>query len=171
MKRFIEGEVRTQVTLLPECLDDYVTQENPVRVVDVFVDELDLGALGFEGTDPADCCRSRRVQGKAGPSTRLFFEYQGCFLDSGKAPVGIELRKNVHLLENPLSIALDQIDDMALCVTVRIDMLIENGNCGLFDNFAKQDDACDERRTVIPASIGSLAKRRAEVPIDCFLRG
>lgn len=47
MKRFIEGEARTQVTLLPECLDDYITEENPVRVVDVFVDELDLGALGF----------------------------------------------------------------------------------------------------------------------------
>ncbi|WP_458369568.1 transposase [Pseudomonas fluorescens] len=53
MKRFIEGETRTQVMLLPECLDDYVTEENPVRVVDVFVDELDLGALGFEGVDPA----------------------------------------------------------------------------------------------------------------------
>ncbi|KEX93577.1 transposase [Pseudomonas putida] len=53
MKRFIEGEARTQVTLLLECLDDYVTEENPVRVVDVFVDELDLGALGFEGVDPA----------------------------------------------------------------------------------------------------------------------
>jgi transposase len=53
MKRFIEGESRTQVTLLPECLDDYVAEENPVRVVDVFVDELDLGALGFEGVDPA----------------------------------------------------------------------------------------------------------------------
>jgi len=53
MKRFIEGEARTQVTLLPECLDDYVTEENPVRVVDVFVDELDLGALGFDGVDPA----------------------------------------------------------------------------------------------------------------------
>ncbi|PVZ29651.1 transposase, partial [Pseudomonas sp. CC120222-01a] len=53
MKRFIEGESRTQVTLLPECLDDYITEENPVRVVDVFVDELDLGTLGFEGVDPA----------------------------------------------------------------------------------------------------------------------
>lgn len=31
MKRFIEGETRTQVTLLPECLDDYVAEENPVR--------------------------------------------------------------------------------------------------------------------------------------------
>ena len=43
MKRFVEGEDRTQITLLPECLDDYVGEDNPVRVVDVFVDELDLG--------------------------------------------------------------------------------------------------------------------------------
>ena len=48
MKRFIESEARTQVTLLPECLDYYVTEDNPVRVVDVFVDELDLGALGLK---------------------------------------------------------------------------------------------------------------------------
>lgn len=48
MKRFIAGETRTQVTLLPECLDDYVAEENPVRVVDVFVDELDLGHLGLK---------------------------------------------------------------------------------------------------------------------------
>lgn len=53
MKRLIEGEVRTQVTLLPECLDDYVAEKNPVRVVDVFVDELDLRTLGFEGVEPA----------------------------------------------------------------------------------------------------------------------
>jgi transposase len=53
MKRFIEGESRRQVTLLPECLDDYVGEDNPVRVVDAFVEELDLLALGFEGADPA----------------------------------------------------------------------------------------------------------------------
>jgi hypothetical protein len=53
MKRFIAGESRTQSTLLPEMLDDYVAGSNPVRVVDVFVDELDLGKLGFEGVDPA----------------------------------------------------------------------------------------------------------------------
>jgi transposase len=53
MKRFIQGEDRTQATLLPELLDDYVADTNPVRVVDVFVDELDLGQLGFEGIDPA----------------------------------------------------------------------------------------------------------------------
>jgi transposase len=53
MKRFIQGESRTQSTLLPELLDDYIAEVNPVRVVDVFVDELDLGQLGFEGVDPA----------------------------------------------------------------------------------------------------------------------
>lgn len=47
MKRFIEGEERSQITLLPECLDDYIAEDNPVRVVDVFVDELKLHALGF----------------------------------------------------------------------------------------------------------------------------
>ena len=53
MKRFIEGEDRKQVTLLPECLDDYIVEDNPVRVIDVFVEELDLAELGFEGAEPA----------------------------------------------------------------------------------------------------------------------
>jgi transposase len=53
MKRFVEGEDRTQVTLLPECLDDYIEANNPVRVIDVFVEGLDLGALGFEGVEPS----------------------------------------------------------------------------------------------------------------------
>jgi len=42
MKRFIEGEDRSQVTLLPECLDNFIAEDNPVRVVDAFVEELDL---------------------------------------------------------------------------------------------------------------------------------
>ena len=57
MKRFVEGECRTQGTLLPEQLDDFVTDTNPVRVVDVFVDELDLDKLGFEGITPAQTGR------------------------------------------------------------------------------------------------------------------
>jgi transposase len=57
MKRFIQGEDRTQATLLPELLDDYVSDTNPVRVVDVFVDELDLVKLGFEGVEPASTGR------------------------------------------------------------------------------------------------------------------
>src|SRR5512144_246012 len=53
MKRFIEGEDRTQTVLLPTCLDDYIAEDNPVRAVDAFVEELDLKALGFAGADPA----------------------------------------------------------------------------------------------------------------------
>ena len=52
MKRFVEGEDRGQSTLFPERLDDYVGENNPVRVVDVFVDELDLGGLGFSRVEP-----------------------------------------------------------------------------------------------------------------------
>jgi len=52
MKRFVEGEDRRQGVLLPEYLDDWVSEENPVRAIDVFVDELDLGELGFEGVVP-----------------------------------------------------------------------------------------------------------------------
>ena len=47
MSRFIEGESRNQATLFTEALDDYITEENPVRVVDIFVNELDLSKLGF----------------------------------------------------------------------------------------------------------------------------
>ena len=52
MKRFIQGEDRSQSTLLPECLDDYIVGDNPVRVIEVFVNELDLGKLGFDGAKP-----------------------------------------------------------------------------------------------------------------------
>nr|WKF60884.1 hypothetical protein HUO10_005406 [Paraburkholderia busanensis] len=53
MKRFVEGDDRKQVALLPECVDDYIGQDNPARVIDAFVDELDLAELGFNGTTPA----------------------------------------------------------------------------------------------------------------------
>jgi transposase len=52
MKRYVEGENRSQSTLFPESLDDYIAEDNPVRVVDVFVDELDLKQLGFDGAEP-----------------------------------------------------------------------------------------------------------------------
>ena len=51
MKRFIEGADRNQVALLPECLDDYISEDNPVRAVDAFVEELDLKQLGFASDD------------------------------------------------------------------------------------------------------------------------
>jgi transposase len=53
MKRFVEGDSRTQSTLLPECLDDYIGEDNPIRVVEAFVEQLDLAALGFAGVVPA----------------------------------------------------------------------------------------------------------------------
>ena len=53
MKRFISGTDRSQSTLLPECLDDWVGDDNPVRAIDVFVDSLDLGDLGFAGVTPS----------------------------------------------------------------------------------------------------------------------
>jgi transposase len=53
MKRFVAGADRGQSTLLPECLDDWIDTENPVRVVDAFVDALDLADLGFDGVEPA----------------------------------------------------------------------------------------------------------------------
>src|SRR5512134_2205310 len=52
MGRFIEGEDRTQSALLPECLDDYVGEDNPVRAIDAFVDQLDLKQLEFARAEP-----------------------------------------------------------------------------------------------------------------------
>ncbi len=52
MKRFIEGLDRGQSTLFPECLGDWVDEDNPVRVIEAFVEALDLGDLGFGGVDP-----------------------------------------------------------------------------------------------------------------------
>src|SRR5215469_5778065 len=57
MKRFVEGVDRGQSTLFPECLEDWVAQDNPVRVIDAFVDVLDLTKLGFEGVKPAETGR------------------------------------------------------------------------------------------------------------------
>src|SRR5262245_66474201 len=52
MRRFVEGTDRGQSTLFPECLEDWIGEDNPVRVIDVFVDELDLAELEFGGVDP-----------------------------------------------------------------------------------------------------------------------
>ena len=52
MRRFVEGTDRAQSTLFPECLEDWIGEDNPVRVIDVFVEELDLAELGFDGVAP-----------------------------------------------------------------------------------------------------------------------
>lgn len=48
----MEGEDRKQVTLLPECPDAFVAEDNPVRIIKAFVEELDLASLGFDGATP-----------------------------------------------------------------------------------------------------------------------
>ena len=57
MKRFVTGQARGQATLFPERLDDFVAEDNPVRVIDVFVEELELRDLGFTRVDPLDTGR------------------------------------------------------------------------------------------------------------------
>jgi hypothetical protein len=52
MRRFVEGIDRGQATLFPECLADWIDENSPVRVIDAFVDKLDLSRLGFEGVSP-----------------------------------------------------------------------------------------------------------------------
>ena len=52
MGRFVEGIDREQGTLFPECLADWIEEDNPVRVIDAFVDKLDLSGLGFDGVAP-----------------------------------------------------------------------------------------------------------------------
>jgi len=56
MSGFIEGEDRNQATLFPERLDDYIAEDSAVRVIDVFLDQLDLSGLGFK-TEPNDTGR------------------------------------------------------------------------------------------------------------------
>ena len=57
MGRYIDGQDRTQSVLFPERLDDWIDEDNPVRAVDVFVEELDLARVGFERARPADTGR------------------------------------------------------------------------------------------------------------------
>src|SRR5215468_2859288 len=52
MRRFVGGIGRGQATLFPECLEDWIDEDNPVRVIDAFVDKLDLSRMGFDGVAP-----------------------------------------------------------------------------------------------------------------------
>lgn len=57
MKRFVAGESRSQATLFPELLDDFVSEDNLARAIEAFVEVLDLRQLGFKGVDPHDTGR------------------------------------------------------------------------------------------------------------------
>lgn len=50
--KYIEGQDQDQMLLLPDCIEDYITDDNPIRVIDAFVDGLDLAALGFQRATP-----------------------------------------------------------------------------------------------------------------------
>ena len=62
MARFVVGDERSQITLFPERLDEYLGEDNPVRAIDVFVDELDLAKLGFDGVEPEAIARGKRCR-------------------------------------------------------------------------------------------------------------
>jgi transposase len=94
MKRFVESEDRAQGGLFPERLDDYLAEDNPVRVVDVFVDELDLETLGFDGIKP-------EATGRPGyhPATLLTIYVYGYFnrIQSSRR-LERETQRNVELI-------------------------------------------------------------------------
>ncbi len=75
MKRFVEGIDRGQRTLYPERLEDWIGEDNPVRVIDVFVDELDLGGLGFGRVEYSHKARAARRCGA--PAAYLINNQQG----------------------------------------------------------------------------------------------
>jgi len=94
MKRFITGIDRSQSILFPESLDSYITEDNPARVIDVFVDGLDLAGLGFEQTIP--CATGRPAYH---PSTHLKLYVYG-YLNRIQSSRGLEreTHRNVELM-------------------------------------------------------------------------
>jgi transposase len=94
MGRFIEGADRRQTTLLPDTLDDYVGEDHPVRAIDVFIDGLDLAALGFDGVVPEETGRPSYH-----PSTILKIYVYG-YLNQVQSSRGLEreCRRNLELI-------------------------------------------------------------------------
>src|ERR1700677_3482495 len=94
MNRFVQCEERTQDSVLPYRLEDYVTEDNPVRVIDVFVGELDLAGLGFDGMHP-------QATGRPGyhPSVLLKIYLYGCLnrIQSSRR-LERETQRNIELM-------------------------------------------------------------------------
>ena len=101
MKRIVEGADRGQSTLLPECLDDWIDEENPVRVIDA----LDLADLGFDGVEPAATGRPAFQ-----PSVLLIYIYgylnrvQSSRGDVAQLRKGASLQRSLVKMISPLSV-------------------------------------------------------------------
>src|ERR1700751_1370049 len=94
MHRFIDGEDRLQRTLPPNSLEDYVGPENPVRVIDIFIDQLDLAVLGFSGTTPAATGRPAYH-----PSTMLKIYFYGYLnREQSSRRLEREAQRNIELM-------------------------------------------------------------------------
>ena len=91
MGRFIEGADRRQATLLPDTIEDYVGAENPVRVIDAFVEMLDLAELGFNGVIPEETGRPSYH-----PATMLKIYVYG-YLNQVQSSRGLERECNRNL--------------------------------------------------------------------------
>lgn len=95
MPRFIEGQDRQQVALIPECLDDVIADDNPVRIIDAFVDELNLESLGFEKAAPAATGRPSYPPGRAAEDLHLRLLKSGPVQSSTRARVPTQCRTDV----------------------------------------------------------------------------
>lgn len=128
MTHHIKGQGRHQVTLLPEVLDDFVTEDNPVKVIDVFVEELQLDTLGFErvnakqtgrpGYHPATMLKlyiygylnriqsSRRLEKEAHRNVELMWltrPFLAVVIHCPNVPSGMDKRDAPWLIDNPCS--------------------------------------------------------------------
>jgi transposase len=91
---YISGESREQMTMFPEVVDDYITQDNPVRFIEAFVDGLDMGGLGFGRAEPKDL-------GRPGYDPRdLLKLYIYCYLNRVRSSrrMEIEAGRNLELM-------------------------------------------------------------------------
>src|SRR5271155_4058450 len=92
MTRFVVGDDRSQSTLFPERLDDYLGEDNPVRAIDVFVDELDLAGLGFWGVEPEATGRASLSSGDIVEDLRLRIPQPGAVKPASGAGVPAQHR-------------------------------------------------------------------------------
>ena len=131
MRRFVEEADRGQWTLLPECLDDFIDESNPVRVIDVFVEALDLAEMSFEGVEPAATGRpsyhpsvllklyiygylnrvqsSRRLEREAGRNVEVMWLLRGFAPNRRAAPdfaPNLERLKSTRDAAGPLGLTL-----------------------------------------------------------------